>query len=62
MIPLLQRFFTTEAAAERVIRSLLLVAGTVQATGAEFTDWGAWLVGAAGLVKAGELNPEGKKK
>ena len=57
MLEFVRGFFTTEAIFERVVRSALILAGVVMATGAELTDWGAWVVALGGMVKAGDKNP-----
>ncbi|MFQ5702007.1 MAG: hypothetical protein ACE5HU_09205 [Acidobacteriota bacterium] len=61
MIEMLKKFLWDETAAKGYIRSIMLFAGAMMATGQ--IDWmppwaGALMMAAAGMVRAGDPNPE----
>lgn len=61
MITFIKRFFTDESLFERSFRSILLLVGTMGATGQVAPPWRnpwPWVAGVAGMIHAGDPNPK----
>jgi hypothetical protein len=57
MIPFFTRFFSSDTAFERMLRAFLLAWGSAEMTGGAI-EWPHLVLGAAGLLPAGEANPK----